>query len=66
MATGLSVAKNLIEYNSNNLDENDGKEKEPIDFEFTDEKTGHEIMKMQLTLDDWIYKKKKRGRYYFD
>ena len=38
MTTGLPVAKNLIEYNSNRLDENDEEEKEPINIELTDQK----------------------------
>ena len=33
MATGLPVAKILIKYNSNNLEENDEEEKEPINIE---------------------------------
>ena len=39
MTTGLPVAKTLIKYNSNNLEENDEKEKDPIDIEFTEQKT---------------------------
>ena len=39
-ATGWPVAKALIRYNnSNNLEENDEKEKEPIYIELTDQKT---------------------------
>ena len=38
MATGLPVAKTLIKYNSNNLEENDEKEREPINIELTDKK----------------------------
>ena len=38
-ATGWPVAEILIKYNSNSLEENDGKEKEPINTELTDQKT---------------------------
>ena len=41
MATGRPVAKNLIKYNNNNLEENDEEEKEPINIELTDKKTDH-------------------------
>ena len=39
LATGLPVAKALIKYNSNNLEENDEEEKELINIELTDQKT---------------------------
>ena len=39
MATGLTVAKTLIKYNINNLDENDEEEKESINIEFTEQIT---------------------------
>ena len=39
MAIGWPVAKILIKYNCNNLDENDEEEKEPINIELTDKKT---------------------------
>ena len=39
MATGLSVAKTLIEYNSNSSEENNELEKKPINIEFTEQKT---------------------------
>ena len=35
MKTNLSVAKNLMKYNTNNLEENDEEEKEIIDIELT-------------------------------
>ena len=38
-ATGRPVAEILIKYNSNNLEENDEEEKEPINIELTDQKT---------------------------
>ena len=38
MATGWPVAKILIKYNSNNLEENNKEEKEPINIELTDQK----------------------------
>ena len=37
-ATRWSVAEILIKYNSNNLEENDEEEKEPINIELTDQK----------------------------
>ena len=37
MATGHPVAEILIKYNSNDLEENDEEEKEPINIEFTDQ-----------------------------
>ena len=39
LTTGHSAAQNLIEYNSN-LDENDEEEKELIDIELTEQKSG--------------------------
>ena len=39
MATGLLVAKTLIKYNTNNLEENDEDEKESIYIELTEQKT---------------------------
>ena len=38
LATGRPVAKALIKYNSNNLEENDGEEKELINIELTEQK----------------------------
>ena len=38
LATGLPVAKALIEYNSNSLEENNEEEKELIDIEFIEQK----------------------------
>ena len=56
MATSLPVPKILIEYNSNNLEENDEKEKEPINIELTNQNAGPEMMKMLLTLDYQVHK----------
>ena len=42
MVTGLPIAKTLFKYNSNSLNENDKEEKEPINIEFTDQKTDHD------------------------
>ena len=39
LATGRPVAKALIEYNSNSLEENDEEEKELIDIELIEQKT---------------------------
>ena len=39
MATGWPVAKTLIKYNNNNLEENDEEKKKPINIELTDQKT---------------------------
>ena len=58
MATGHLVAKTLIKYNSNNLEENDEEEKEPIDLKFTEQKAYPQMIKMLLTLDDQMYNKK--------
>ena len=43
MATGRPVAKTLIKYNSSCSEKNDVKEKEPIDIEFTEQKTDYYI-----------------------
>ena len=53
-ATGLLVAEILIKYNSNNLEENDEEEKEPINIELTDHKQIFIIIKILLTLNDQI------------
>ena len=37
LATGLPVAKTLIKYNNNSLQEKDKEEKEPINIEFTEQ-----------------------------
>ena len=42
MATDLLWAKTLIEYNRNDLEENDEEENEPIHIDFTDQKAGLE------------------------
>ena len=42
MVASLPVAKTLIKYNSNSSEENDEEEKEPIDIEFTEQKTDPE------------------------
>ena len=60
MTTVLPVAKTLIEYNNNSLEKSEEEEKEPITIEFTEQKADPEMMKMLLTLDDRIYKKKTR------
>ena len=52
MATGKPVAKTLIKYNINSFEENDEKEKDPIDIELTEQKQILIMMKMLLTLDD--------------
>ena len=57
--TGLPVAKTLIKYN-NNLKEMEENEKEPIDIELTEQKAGPEMMKLLLTLNNQMYKKKTR------
>ena len=38
LPTGRPVAKTLIEYNSNNFEENEEEEKEPINIELTEQK----------------------------
>ena len=60
MTTGRPVAKTIIKYNSNSKDENDEEEKGPIDIKFTEQKDDSEIMKILLTLDYRMYKKKTR------
>ena len=45
LTIGVPVTKILIKYISNDLEENEGKEKEPIDIDFTDKKTGPEMIK---------------------
>ena len=42
MATGIPVAKTLIKYNSNDLEENNEEEKESINIEFTNWKANPE------------------------
>ena len=59
MATGLPFAKTLITYN-NSLEENEDKEKKSIYIDSTELKVYHEIMKILLTLNDRVYKKKIR------
>ena len=51
MAAGRPVAKSLIKYNSNGLEEIDEEEKEPINIELTEQKQIPKIMKILLTLD---------------
>ena len=46
LVTGGPITKTLIKYNSNSLEENDEKEKEPIDLEFAEQKANPEMMKM--------------------
>ena len=60
MANSLPVAKNLIEYNIDDLEENDVEEKESIDIVLTKQKAGPEMMKILLTLNYRLYKKKTR------
>ena len=57
MATVRSVVKTLIEYNSNNLEENDEEEKELI---LNLLRKILIMMKMLLTLNDQIYKRKRK------
>ena len=38
LVAGILVAKTLIKYNNNNLEENDEEEKEPINIELTEQK----------------------------
>ena len=52
MATGRPAAKTIIKYNSNNLEENDEEENEPINIEFTEQNQILIMMKMLLTLND--------------
>ena len=60
MATGRPVAKILIKYDGNNLEENDEEKNELIDVELTEQKYLLEMMKIRLTLNDQMYKKKTR------
>ena len=53
LAIGLPVAKTLIEYNSNSLDENE-EENKTIDIELTEQKAGPEMIKMLKTLNDQV------------
>ena len=62
LTTDLLVTKTLIKYNCNNLEENDEEEKEQINIEFIMQKTGLEIMKMLLTLND-RKARKRRGSH---
>ena len=57
MATGKPFFKTLIEYN-NSLEESDEEENWLINIEFTEQKADPEMMKMLLTLNDQMYKKK--------
>ena len=57
MATGRLVAKALIKYLGNKLEENDEEEKETIDIELIEQKTILIIMKMLLTLDVKFFQK---------
>ena len=41
-STAKPVTNNLIKYNSNGLEENEGEEKDPIDIEFTEQKADSE------------------------
>ena len=52
LATGLPIAKALIKYNSNSLEQIDEEEKEPINIELTEQKQILIMVKMLLTLDD--------------
>ena len=60
METGRPVSKTLIKYNSNCSEKNNEEEKELIDIELTEQKAGPEMIKMLLTIDDRLYKKKTR------
>ena len=60
MPTGRPVGKILIKYKSNSLEKNNEEEKEPVDIDFTEQKTGSEMMKKLLTLGNRVYKKKRR------
>ena len=59
MTTRRLVAKTLIKYNNNSLEENE-EEKEPIHTELTEQKAVPEMMKILLTLNDQVYKKTKK------
>ena len=52
--TGRPVTKILIKYNSNNSEENNEEEKEPIDIELTEHKQILIMMKILLTLNDQV------------
>ena len=52
--------QNFIKYINNILEKNNEEEKEPVDIDFTEKKTGSEMMKKLLTLDNRVYKKKTR------
>ena len=52
MVNGRPVAKALIKYNSNSLEENDEEEKESIENELIEQKQILIMMKMLLTLND--------------
>ena len=60
LANGRPVAKTLIKYNRSNLEENDEEEMEPINIELTYQKQILIMMKMLLTLNDQMCKKKTR------
>ena len=60
MVTGRPIAKTLIKYIRNNLEEKDEEEKEPINIELTEQKQIHIMMKMLLTLNDKMDKEKTR------
>ena len=62
LASGLPVAKNLIEYNCNDLEENE--EKEPINIELTEQKADPKITKMPSTLNNRCTRRR-RGKYCF-
>ena len=60
LATGRPVDKTLIEYNSNNLDENDEEERKSIYIEFNKQNANLKMMKMLFALDYRIYKKTRK------
>ena len=60
MEKGKQAVKTSIEYNSNNPEENNDEEKEPINIEFSEQNADPEMIKMLLTLNDQMLKKKKR------
>ena len=64
LAIGLSVSKILIKYSCNNYEENDKKENETIDIDFTEQNADPEMMIMLLTLMIGC-KRRRRGRYCF-
>ena len=63
LATERPVAKTLIKYNSNKSEENDEEEKEPMNIKLTDQKQILIMMKMLLTLNDQVYKKKTKKMF---